>query len=84
MSDTRGEIKKAKDEIEAISTEQKRIRENMSVLSETSEVRKRYEKKLNDQETSVESLRERLAGLQKEEDTRRKALEDYVVSLNVQ
>jgi hypothetical protein len=84
LNDTRGQARQAKDEIETIATEQKRIRENMAVLSESSEVRKRYEKKLNDQETSVESLRERLAGLQKQEDAHRKALEDYVLPLNAQ
>jgi hypothetical protein len=84
FDETQQQVKQIEGEIKTIGSEQKRIRENMTVLSETSEVRKRYEKKLNDQETSVETLRERLAGLRKQEETQRKALEDYVLSLSVQ
>ncbi len=84
LADVRRQIKQAKDEVDAIGAEQNRIRENMKTLSETSDVRRRYEKKLDEQETRIEELRGQLAELQKQETTRQKALEDYIASLDVQ
>jgi hypothetical protein len=84
LTDARRRIKLAKDEIEAISTEQGRIRENMKALSDSSEVRRRYEKKLDEQETRIEELRGQLKDLETQETARRKALEDYLAAMDVQ
>lgn len=84
LADARRQIERAVDEIVAIDAEQTRIRENMKTLSETSDVRRRYEKKLDEQETRIEDLRGQLAELRKQETAQQRALEDYIVSLNVQ
>jgi len=84
LADVRRQTRQAKEEIEAIGTEQTLIRENMKTLSETSDVRRRYEKKLDEQETRIEELRSQLTDLQKQENARQKALEDYIASLDVQ
>lgn len=70
--------------IEEITAEQNRIRENMGRLSQTSDVYRRYEKKLDTQETQIEEAREKIAGLRQQETQRRKALEDYLMGLNVE
>lgn len=74
-------LRQVEKDIDAIAEEQKRIRENMGVLSQSSEVYRRYEKKFDEQETQVEQMRGRLGELRTQEDAQRKALEDYIRSL---
>lgn len=71
-------------EIAQISEEQSRIRENMSRLDRTGELYSRYVKKFSQQEDRIEALRDEIAGFQKKENELKKALDDYLMGLNIQ
>ena len=81
---TKQQIAQIEKDIAAIADEQKRLRENMAVLSQTSEVYRRYEQKFDKQETQVEEMRTRLAELRKQEEGQRKALEDFILSMKAE
>ncbi len=83
LDDTRRQIALVNQEINSISTEQSRIRENMKVLSQTSDVYRRYEKKFGEQETRVERLNGDLANLQQQEQKQLQDLEKFLMSLEV-
>jgi chromosome segregation ATPase len=70
-------------QINDITQEQSRIRENMKVLPQNSELYSRYLKKFDEQETQIEGLREQLRKLRVEEETQRKQLDDYVSNLQL-
>lgn len=70
--------------IKEIGEDQARIRENMLRLDRTSEIYKTYVKKFSDQETEIEKLRAEIAELQARENQLRKALDDYLVGLDLQ
>lgn len=84
LDDTRRETSRLNNEIESISTEQSRIRENMKVLSQNSDVYRRYEKKLGEQESRIEKLRTDIAASIDKERTQQKAMEDFLMSLELQ
>ena len=77
----RGQIER---QINEISQEQTRIRDNMKVLAQNSELYGRYIKKFDQQETQMEGLREQLARLRADEETHHKQLDDYVTELRVE
>jgi len=70
-------------QINDITQEQTRIRDNMKVLAQNSELYTRYLKKFDEQETQIERLREQLQKLREEETARQKQLEDYLANLQV-
>jgi hypothetical protein len=70
--------------VKEITQEQSRIRENMARLGQTSELYNRYVKKLDQQETELESLRGQIETLKDTETTRRRDLNDYLLTLDVQ
>ncbi len=84
LDETRRNTSRLNDEINTIGTEQGRIRENMKVLSQNSDVYRRYEKKLGEQETRVEKLRSEIAVSQEKEQTQLRAMEEYLLSLDLQ
>jgi hypothetical protein len=84
LDDTRQQIRRREKNIRDIDSEQRRIRENMKSLPKDSDVFNRYVRKLDDQETTIESLRAEIATLQVQADRQQKALEDYLLSLNVE
>jgi hypothetical protein len=71
-------------QINDISQEQTRLRENMKVLAQNSDLYARYLKKLDDQETQIEGLRQQLGKLRSEEEAQRKQLDDYVTGLQLE
>lgn len=71
------------DEIKVIDLEQSRIRQNMGQLDRNTDIYKRYVTKFSDQEDRVEKLREQIQKLTAEEIKQRKALDDYLIGLNV-
>jgi len=76
---TRGE------KIAAITEEQKRIRENMTAgIDKQSEYYTRLLTKLNQQETEIEQIQAEMTRLQADIETQRKALEDYILKLDLQ
>jgi hypothetical protein len=83
LDNTTRQIAQTNAEIEEVSNEQSRIRENMKTLSHNSEVYKRYEKKFDSQETEIEKRREQIAELRKTEQAQRNELEQFLLSLNV-
>jgi chromosome segregation ATPase len=70
--------------IAEIGSDQDRIRQNMAQLDRTSDVYKNYVKKFSDQETEIEKLRERTADLLKQQDEKRKSLDEYLVGLDLE
>jgi hypothetical protein len=70
-------------QIQVIFEEQNRIRQNMAQLPNDSEVKRRYIAKLNEQETSVESLREQVDKSVAEEQKLRQALDQYLLGIEL-
>jgi len=71
-------------QINEITQEQGRIRENMKVLAQNSELYGRYLKKFDEQETQIEGLREQVRKLRTEQEAQRKQLDDYVNGLQLE
>jgi hypothetical protein len=71
-------------QLNAIDSDQARIRENMDRLDRNSELYQRYVKKFVEQEDQVENLRRQAKTLVEEEARARRALDDYMTSAEVQ
>ncbi len=74
----------AETQVEEITQEQDRIRQNMRELDRQSELYRKYVDKLTEQETQLEKLSEELRALRAEEQDKEKALADYVAGLNIE
>lgn len=83
VDDTNRQIAALTTEIDEVSAEQGRIRENMKTLAQSSEVYRRYEKKFDTQETDIEAKRERVSQLRRALNEQQAALNDYLTNLNV-
>ena len=70
-------------QINEITAEQTRIRENMKTVSSGSQYYNRLLAKLNEQESSIESLQKERIALSASRDAARKELEDYLGTLTV-
>jgi len=70
-------------QIKAIDEEQARIRQNMGQLERNTDLYKRYVQKFNSQEDSVEKMREQILKLTADEQQKRRALDDYLINLNL-
>jgi hypothetical protein len=70
--------------IRDIGEDQTRIRQNMAQLDRNSDVYKNYVKKFSDQESEIEKLRAQIATLADEETGMRKALDEYMLALDLQ
>lgn len=70
-------------QIKAIDEEQGRIRQNMGQLERNTDLYKRYVQKFNSQEDSVEKMREQILKLTADEQQKRRALDDYLINLNL-
>jgi len=75
--------KQLEQQVKTIDGEQQRIRGNMPYLDHGSDLYKRYVKKFGDQEDAVEKLGEQVKNLTQTEDTQRKALDDFLLSLDL-
>lgn len=83
VDDTNRQIAQINNEIEEVSQEQGRIRENMKTLSQNSDVYRRYEKKFDTQETEIEGKRERVSQLRRTLNEQQQALTDFLTNLTV-
>ena len=83
LTDTQRQMQERQQKVNEISTEQQRLRENMKTVAQNTEYYTRLLKKLDEQETQIEKLQKEVQDLQKQRDTQRKALEDYLNNLNV-
>ncbi len=70
-------------DINGITAEQGRIRENMKTVSNTTQYYQRLLTKLNEQESTLESLHNDRDALTTKRDAARKELEDYLANLSV-
>ena len=84
LADSTSKQKSLDQEVQQIEQEQSRIRSNMGQLDRTSELYKRYTKKLNQQEDDVERLHEQLRGVNEELAAQRKTLDASLEKLNLE
>jgi len=70
-------------QIQVIFQEQNRIRQNMAALEKNSDLYRRYIKKFDDQESSIEQYRKDAAAARAKELEMRKALDAYLQGLNL-
>ena len=70
-------------DINSITVEQARIRENMKTVSNTTQYYQRLLTKLNEQESTLESLHNDRDALTTKRDAARKELEDYLANLTI-
>jgi hypothetical protein len=82
-AETQRQIHDRQQKITVISQEQSRLRDNMKTVAQNTEYYTRLLKKLDEQESQIETLQKEIAALQKTAEQQRKALEDYVNGLNV-
>ncbi len=80
VAQKRGQLEQ---QIRTINEEQARIRENMGKLDHGTDLYKRYVKKFSDQEDEIEKLRPQIKELQDRENQLRKALDDFLLGLDV-
>ena len=66
-----------------ITQEQGRIRDNMAKLNQTSDLYSRYVKKLDQQESELETLRQAIEELKKTETKQQQELNEYLMNLDV-
>jgi hypothetical protein len=83
LNQTAGERARREQRVNEITQEQARIRENMSKLAQTSELYNRYVKKLDQQETELEELRNKIEVLKGTETKQQQELNDYLLNLDV-
>ena len=83
MADTERQIQLRQQKINEVSQEQNRIRENMKTVAQNSEYYKRLLKKLDEQETVIETLQGETKELQQTFEKQRADLEAYLAGLNV-
>ena len=69
--------------INAIAQDQNRIRQNMGQIDRNADLYKRYMKTLNKEEDELETLRDQIAGLLKQETSLRASLNDYLANLTI-
>jgi len=84
LNQTSAERARREQRTNEITQEQGRIRENMAKLNANSELYVRYVKKLDQQETDLEKLREEIEGLKNTEAQQQRELNDYLLNLNVE
>jgi hypothetical protein len=84
ISQTAADRTRRETRVNEITQEQGRIRENMAKLNQNSELYTRYVKKLDEQETALESLRQEIEQLRTTEATQQKELNDYLLALDVE
>ncbi len=70
-------------QIAAITQEQERIRQNMGQLDRNTDLYKRYVQKFGTQEDAVEKMRDQIQTFTAEEARLRKALDDYLIGLDI-
>ena len=71
-------------QIRGIDEDQARIRQNMAQLDRNTDVYKNYVKKFSEQEAQIEKLRGQMAKLNEETMRLRKALDEYLIGLDLQ
>lgn len=68
-------------QVDALVEEQSRLRDNLAAIPKDSDLYRRYLKKLDDQETAIETLQAGIAKARDEAAAARQALGDYIATL---
>ncbi len=83
IADIENKIDEREDRLEEIGEEQDRIRKNMEQLDRASELYKSYVQKFAAQEKEFETLQAEIKKLKADMVTKHKALEDYIIGLDI-
>jgi hypothetical protein len=83
LVDTERQMKERQQRLAEIAQEQQRIRENMAAVSQTGQYYTRLLTKLNEQETSIETLQGEIEQLKHTHTRQRKELESYLLNTTV-
>ncbi len=81
---TERDLAQARTELQEITTDQARIRQNLPVLPQTSDAFKTYVKKLADQEPDVERLQKSIKELTQRATREQQEIDNYLNTLNVE
>lgn len=81
LADLKARVANARNEINEITREQERLRENIKTVGTSSSMGKRYLKKLSTQETRIETLKQSIETLNQEYDETYAELADYLENL---
>lgn len=83
LDQTVQQVRRLDQQIRDISQEQARIRENMGRLAQNSELYNRYVRKLDQQESEIEKLRQDIEALKQTEEQQRRELNEYLMGLDI-
>jgi hypothetical protein len=83
LGETLRAVQQAERDIDALAKDQARLRANMERVPANSLPYQRYLKKLDEQETQIEALQEKVRTLRQTEEQQRKAYETFLLNLNV-
>jgi hypothetical protein len=83
LDQTAHQRRRLEQRLQEISQEQSRIRENMGRLAQNSELYNRYVRKLDQQETDIDKLRQEIETLKGTEDEQRRELNTYLLGLDI-
>ena len=83
LLDSQRQSQQKQKELAEISQEQKRIRDNLNTVTQSSQYYTRLLGKLNDQESRIEKLQGEIERLQRTQDQQRKELETYLLNTTV-
>jgi hypothetical protein len=83
LEQTRAQGLRLAQQLEAITQEQARIRQNMERLAANSDLYQRYVRKLDQQETEVESLRQESASRKATEERQKRELDEFLLGLEI-
>lgn len=83
MVETERQIQQQQQKINDVTQQQTRMRENMKTVSPDTDYYRRLLKRLDEQETEIDKSRMDVETLQQKLEQQRKAMEDYLNSLNV-
>jgi hypothetical protein len=83
LEQTRTQVQRLAQRLETITQEQSRIRQNMERLATNSDLYNRYVRKLDQQETEIDSLRKESDNLKATEERQKRELEEYLLGLDL-
>ena len=83
LAQTQAERARLEQTVAEISQEQTRIRENMGKLAQNSDLYTRYVKKLDQQETELDDLRNKIEALKDTEARQQRELNDFLLGLEI-
>ena len=83
MEEAQRQVNQRKSEIQQITNEQVRIRENIKTAPDKSTLKNRLLEKLDEQEKRIDAIYQQMDDQQKSYDAKRKELEDFVAKMNI-